>query len=44
MGVLTVGVVFGVLGSSVVLIGAGYYVNMKYNNRRYSGYASLGPW
>lgn len=41
VGGVAVGVVCGVLGAGAVVIGAAYYIIMKYNSRRYRGYESL---
>ena len=41
VGGVAVGVVCGVLGAGAVVIGAAYYIIMKYNTRRYRGYESL---
>ena len=41
LGGVAVGVVCGVLGVGAAVIGAAYYVIMKYNSRRYRGYESL---
>ena len=41
VGGVAVGVVCAVLGAGAVVIGAAYYIIMKFNSRRYRGYESL---